>query len=154
MIKIADTLWIGESADGRAQELVPRRIGACLNVAQDLWGMCGWMHGIEYMQVGLIDGPGNTLDAYYAAVLALSSLLKRRKTLVYCHTGGRSLAVVIMYLGARAGHGWPGDWSATWEGWLELLSRQAGVKLPVVNDVHRQAFDEMNWRLLSTAMED
>jgi len=100
------------------------------------------------MQVGLIDGPGNPIAAYHAAVLALATLIKRGRALVYCHTGGRSLAVAVMYLNCSA------HWRK-WEDWMQLLNERIEVDLPVPHDAHRAAFDKINWdNLAAAAMED
>jgi hypothetical protein len=135
VIRLTDTIWIGDSADSIL------RVNAVLNVAQDLRGAVGWPD-VEYMQVGLIDGPGNPLTTYYAAVLALSTLVKRhRRTLVCCHTGGRSLAVAMMYLNTTAGH--------DWEGLLGLLRERVDVGLPVPHGAHKVAFGMIDWKLLA-----
>jgi hypothetical protein len=142
MIKLTDNLWIGDSADEVYADLVD--IGAVLNVAQDLQGTRGWMDGVEYMQVGLIDGPGNVPAAYHAAVLALAALLKRNRTLVCCHTGGRALAVSLMWLHLTSGRGW--------DSWLAILCERVEGELPIPHEAHKEAFNRMNWRLLSSVL--
>lgn len=137
-MKVWDTIWIGDSAAVSSSEQP-----TILNVAQDLCGKCGWP-AVEYAQVGLIDGPGNTLAGYAAAILALAELQKRGKTLVFCHTGGRALAVVLMYLEMHARRGW--------DVWLRVLNERVEGDLPVVHDAHRQAFNKLtssDWRLLA-----
>lgn len=145
MIRLTENgLWIGNSLDSR-NILGVKKLGAILNVAQDLTEAIGWPV-VEYMQVGLIDGPGNPLSAYYAAVLALDSLLKRHKTLICCHSGSRSMAVSIMYMEVSFKRGW--------DDWVEILNEKAGIELPVSHDAHKLAFERMNWRLLAKAVED
>ncbi len=147
MIHVADGIWVGTSADAR--RAVTRGMDAVLNVAQDLAGWSGWPD-VEYAQVGLVDGPGNPQAAYCAAVLALATLRSRYDAvLVHCHSGGRAAAVVAMYLQAGVGHGWPGDWSAGWDGWLAAMRGSAGAELPVIHAAHRAAFDAMDWRMLA-----
>lgn len=138
MIRLSDTLWIGDSSVGQ-RELWSSRIGAALNVAQDLRADIGWPD-VEYMQVGLIDGPGNPLGAYYSAVLALDSLLLRRNTLVFCHTGSRSMAVGAIYLNAKAG--------LKWDELIALLRERVDGDLPSPHKAHREAFDRIDWKLL------
>ena len=101
MIHLGNDLWIG-NAEEKIAEIHAAGIRSLLNVAQDLRGVCGWPD-IEYMQVGLIDGPGNPPSAYYAAVGALSALLHRGSVMVFCHGGGRSTAVSVMYVAAKTG---------------------------------------------------
>jgi len=140
MIRLTDTLWIGDSTDEQTANLGIAGIGAILNVAQDLQATRGWKNGVEYMQVGLIDGPGNPLTAYYAAVLALTSILNNGSVLVCCHTGGRALAVAMMYLNATV--------DRSWNDWLRLLSERTDVELESPNDAHKEAFECVNWRWL------
>lgn len=138
MISLTDNLWIGNSEDNAGA----LDVGGMLNVAQDLRSSnCGWPD-IEYMQIGLIDGPGNPISAYHSAVLALITLLSRyNKVLIYCHTGGRSLAVSLIYFNLVFGRGW--------DAWLLQLQNKIGISLPIPHEAHRQAYNKMNWRLLS-----
>ena len=147
MIRLTDTIWIGDSN---------AEIGACsmghstgrvvctLNVAQDLHGLAGWPT-FDYMQVGLIDGPGNIMAAYYCAIAALATLQERGVTLVFCHTGGRSLAVVLMYLNTMTRRGW--------DVWLDLLKERVDVELPIPNPIHKTAFDKIDWELLTKLLK-
>lgn len=137
MIKVADNIWIGNAIDCEAVSL--HEISAILNVAQDLQGKRGWPD-VEYMQVGLIDGPGNPDSVYPAAVLALTALLKRHTVLVCCHEGSRSLAVVIMYMESLFKRGWGT--------WVEVLTERVNTDLPVPHKVHKAAFDRINWEAL------
>lgn len=148
MLNLTDNLWIGNSSD---EELTLfhhklKVIDSVLIVAHDMAPTNGWPDGIEYMQVGIIDGPGNPLAAYHAAVLALAALAKRGKVLVCCHDGGRSLAVAIMYL-YLVGEG------PSWDESIDrLVARQVGV-VPAINDVHKQAFRLMDWTMLSRVVD-
>lgn len=146
MIRLTDNLWIGIAPDEALADLAKLDIKAILNVAQDLQATRGWYCGVEYAQVGLIDGPGNPPAAYHAAVLALVMLLKRGRVMVCCHGGSRSFAVALMYLNLTAGRGW--------DGWLEVLRERVDDELPVPNEVHRLAFNRMNWRLLASVTGD
>lgn len=136
MISISDNLLIGNSDD--LAELGSPRPGAVLNVAQDLRGRHGWPD-IEYMQVGLLDGPGNPPAAYVAAVLALAALIRRHdKVLVCCHSGTRSLAVVMMWMEAACSpHGW--------EGWRGLIEERAYRGMREPHPTHRKAFESIDW---------
>jgi hypothetical protein len=148
MIRLNESLWIGDSSDEKAALLhtMAGNIYAVLNVAHDLVGTWNWGDEVEYMQVGLIDGPGNPLSAYCAAVLALHSLLKRGKVLVCCHTRSRAMAVALMYLHLTGGRGWDGR--------LELIREYVDIELPVPNAAHRAAFDKINWKALGSLLGD
>lgn len=124
-------VWIGCSADENQGDLDKPDIGAILNVAQDYDSTRGWKHGFESMRVGLVDGPGNELCAYIAAVLALHALCKRHNALVCCHTGSRSLAVTLMYVQALT--------AAPWDRALQAFTEKVDDELPAVKDVHREA---------------
>ena len=143
MIRLTDNIWIGDSAD--AMNLGSMRVSAVLNVAQDLRGKGGWPD-VEYMQVGLTDGPGNPIYLYTSAVLALTSLLQKHEVLVCCHTGSRSLAVVLMHMNARNRSGW--------DKLMEVLSERVDQKLPVPHTAHRKAFDKVNWKLLEKLVSE
>lgn len=143
MIQLTESIWIGNSIDEKTADLVNVKVSAVLNVAQDLHGERGWSDGIEYAQVGLIDGPGNPLSAYYAAVLTLATLSKRKRVMVCCHTGGRSIAVVLMYLRLMNGEG------VSWENQLEILHERVDIELPVPHNAHKEAFNRMKWRSLA-----
>lgn len=141
MTQLTESIWIGDSSI-TWRTVRSAKIGAVLNVAQDLKGDLGWPN-VEYMQVGLIDGPGNPTASYIAAVLALSSLLERhRRVLVCCHTGSRSVVVAMMLLNITANH--------DWNGLLVLLKERVDTELPVPHEAHKIAFDNMNWELLAS----
>lgn len=140
MIQLVKGIWIGDSADEAVADLSAPGITAILNVAQDLQCTRGWLHEVEYAQVGLIDGPGNEVGAYSAAVITLDYLTKRHKNvLVCCHTGGRALAVTIMYINMVSGC-WRG-----WVDWIALLTERIDDTLPMVNNIHVIAFSKLNW---------
>lgn len=154
MIEMADGLWAGDSDD---EQEVAKGDGvvafdSVLCVAQDMDGHTRWSRGVEYAQVGLIDGPGNPLAAYHAAVLTLAVLLRRGTTLVCCHDGGRSLAVVITYL-YLVGEG------PSWDEAIERAAAKArtaepGTLLPVVHEAHKHAFYLMDWTMLERVLEE
>lgn len=136
---ITDEVYIGGATE--LDRVDPHKIGAILNVAQDL--RCMPVHGwpyFEYMQIGLVDGPGNQVCTYISAVLALRTLTSRNKTLVCCHEGGRSLAVSIMYMELSFKKGW--------NAWVEVFEEHAGINLPIPNEIHRKAFDKIDWEAL------
>ncbi len=128
-------IWIGNYGDSQADYLSQIHIGGVLNVAQDMVSMHNWSHGLDCMQVGLVDGPGNELGTYCAAVLALHALLKRYNVLVCCHGAGRSLAVAVMYISASSQSGW---WKT-----ISMLQERVDVELPTINPIHMMAFDNM-----------
>ena len=130
ILKQTDVVWIGDSDAERGD--VPEGVGAILNVAQDMVAKHTWDHGIECMQVGLIDGPGNDSTAYCAAVLALHALLQKHSVLVCCHSGGRALAVVLMHQCVLSGR--------SWQSLLDSLQERVDGLLPTVHLAHRDAF--------------
>lgn len=137
-------IWVGTSYDEQTVNLKENDIGAVLNVAQDLISTRLWPGGTEAMHVGLVDGPGNELTAYYTAVLALHTLMRRHNVLVCCHSGGRSMVVAVMYLNTQHQCGW--------EQWLDILGERCEELYPI-NSIHRLAFEKMNWKLLKSLME-
>ena len=142
MIKLTDDLWIG-SADEKIGNIHTVGIVSVLNVAQDLRGVCGWPD-VEYAQVGLIDGPGNLAAAYYAAVLVLAMLLKRGRVLVFCHSGGRSLAVALMYLSVLT--------RIEWDRCFDMVRERVDVDLPAMHPAHKEVFDKMDHKFLADAV--
>lgn len=148
LIKVTDNVWVGDSyQEYRAYlwQVANEEVQlAVLNVAQDLQCSRGWNSGIEYAQVGLIDGPGNPQAMYASAVIALECLASRTHVLVCCHSGGRALAVAVMSARLRARCG-------KWDEILQLISERSGCEmadLPVIHEAHRKAFDRMDWGLL------
>lgn len=158
MIPVVEGIWIGTSTDGDVRSIKGMEIEAVLNVARDLKGKEGWPV-VEYAQVGLVDGPGNTLCAYSCAVLALRTLLDRHeKVLVYCHDGNRAMVVIMMYLAIKRGMRKEGIhptflscWS-TWDRMLTELRSQVGYMLPEPCKAHREAYDKMPFSLLENMM--
>lgn len=155
MICISENLWIGDSTDGRTHGKIP--VNGVLNVAQDLW-LRGIWPGVEYMKVGLIDGPGNLPSAYCTAVLALHVLLRRGSVLVCCHTGSRSLAVSLIYLilnrGKTSSHPTFFNYWVTWDKMLEELLTKLQFSLPVVHQAHKDAFDKLPLATLELLTQD
>lgn len=146
MIRLTDSIYIGDSSDEEYADLDYAGISAILNVAHDMESTRGWHSELEYMQVGLIDGPGNHLSAYYAVILSLVALCSRHnRVLVCCHSGGRSLAVSLMYLHLVSRRGWDGS--------LEILRERCEVELPIPHEAHRVAFDKLDWKLLIKLVE-
>lgn len=153
MIQITDNIWIGDSDD--QYKLLKSEGGptAAMNVAQDLHGIVGWGYGVEYAQVGLVDGPGNLGCAYAAALLTLCALLDRHEqVLVYCHDGGRAMAVVVMHLILKRGKvsahpTFLNHWAA-WGKMVEELQRKLDRVLPEPHDAHREAFEKLPLSLI------
>ena len=143
MIKVVEKIWVGGY---RAWEnIYPLKIDAVLCVAQDMKAPCGWPD-VVYMQVGLVDGPGNPASAYVAAVLALVTLVEKHSVLVCCHGGSRSMATVIMYMATVSSIGWDNA--------VEILKERANVDLPEPHLAHRAAFDNIkHWRAIRDIME-
>lgn len=152
MFKVAENIWIGEGKDEQKTLRYVKQSGTVdcvLVVAQDMTPSYGWEDGVEYMQVGLIDGPGNPLAAYHAAVLSLAAMLRRGRVLVCCHDGGRSLAVAIMYL-YLTGAG------PSWDEALERLWGADGCRdrdVPRPHDAHRKAFFLMDWGMMKRVLD-
>lgn len=146
MIKISDGLWVGIAVEPGYGNLKALEISAILNTAQDLQGTVGWSNGIEYMQVGLIDGPGNPISAYYANVLSLAALISRHRNVLVCsHEGGRSLAIAIMYLQTTI-------FEYSWDKWNSILRERIDIDLPVPHQAHGEAFGKINWQMLRGAI--
>lgn len=129
MIQVTDNIWIGGSVD----EFNCEHMTAILNVAIDLRRT---NPKTPYAQCPLIDGPGNNLNAYRAAVFQLMSFLEDgRRVLVCCHDGGRSLAVVLIFLHQAT--------DTSHSELLKILQERTDVDLPKVHEAHRQAFKEL-----------
>ena len=71
MMRVLENVWVGNSRD----ECIIRDIDAILNVAVDLEPSRNLSDGVEYVHVGLVDGPGNPPEMYVAAVMALVALV-------------------------------------------------------------------------------
>lgn len=143
MIRLTDNLWIG-NATTKVDIIHAVDIGAILNVAQDLHGVTGWPE-VEYMQVGLIDGPGNPTSAYYAAILALVTLLNRyNQVMMFCHGGSRSTAIAVMHANLTSGLGF--------DRCLSMTQERVDIDLPTPHQAHKDAFDMIDWTLLRRLM--
>lgn len=154
MITLTDKILIGSA--GEYRRALSDGVGAFLNVAQDLAGIYSWPR-VEYVQVGLMDGPGNPPSTYCSAVLMLYALLSRHnKVMVYCHSGGRSLAVAMIYLIVKRGKtsGYP-TYINHWTTWGKMLAelQQQFSDLPVPNEAHGRVFDVMPLSLLDQIMQ-
>lgn len=154
MIRVAEGLWVGDSDDARGYV---EEIDGVLNVAQDLQSRVGWPY-VEHMQVGLIDGPGNELVTYNAAVMALVTLCRRHKgVLIYDHKGGRAMAVSAMYLNLIGGKFRlnPLSWShwLTWDERIrEIKISETDEILPTVHEAHKHAFAKLPYGLLEALL--
>lgn len=154
MIALTRELLIGNSYDEQHATLcINYKTRAILNVAYDM-PRGQFSDEIEYMHVGLIDGPGNILANYCAAVLAVVSLIDRCKNVLICCPNGnsRSLAIALMYLILKGGrvstpttflHPW-----RTWEQVLNELRYNTNIDLPEPHWSHRQAADKLSYSLL------
>lgn len=147
MTEVVKNLWVGNS---EAEKWIDRHgvsITGVLVTAHDMAPVNDWRRGIEYMHVGLMDGPGNLLSAYHSAVLALSTLVKKHKdnpVLVCCHNGSRSLAVVVMYLYLIGA-------APSWDECMERL--RIRPDLPKVHGIHRSAFFLMDWGMMTRVLD-
>lgn len=152
MFKITDTLYVGTSDDekevvlrNKVGKVTHRAVDSVLVVAYDMVHTFDWEDGVEYMQVGLVDGPGNSLAIYHAAVLAMLALLRKGSVLVCDHDGGRSLAISIMYM-YMLGDG------PSWDEALERLSSRF-TELPEPHEVHRKVFFLMDWGMMRRVLD-
>jgi hypothetical protein len=146
MIKITEKVWVGNSR-GEETAAESGEIGAVLNVAKDMRPTHKWPT-IEYAHVCLIDGPGNRLSAYCAAVLQLSAMVKDGKTvLVCCHSGSRALAVAMMHWNLTARKSWDMLKAVLDERYDEF----SGVAEP--HSAHKCAFAEMDWTTLAKLVQ-
>lgn len=69
------------------------------NVAVNVPCHFGIKDGYHVYRCGLIDGPGNPLAQYYAAILMLHGIAENNKVLVHCWAGrSRSVFVTACYL--------------------------------------------------------
>lgn len=142
ILRASDMVCFGDSASPEEFSLTRSR-PQILCVAHDLRPSSGWP-GVECWQVGLVDGPGNAPQAYAAAALALAALAGRGETLVYCHCGGRALAVALHYLNAISPEGW--------DRWCQIISERNFGDLSEINEAHRRAFEGADWESLKRQM--
>lgn len=150
-------LWVGNSEDGMFADLAINDITGVLNVAVDLQDSGGPARDIECMKVGLVDGPGNEVVTYCAAILAVSSLFRRHEAvLVYDHDGGRATAVSMMYLNlVRGKHrpdpvGW--SWWMSWDERLAAIDAEVLTRLPKPHEAHVRAFGKVPFGILETIL--
>lgn len=153
MICLNEKILVGVSDDGYLKD--DPDVDAVLNVAHDLAGKVSWPC-VEYAQVGLIDGPGNEVVTYCAALLALISLSRHySRVLVYDHSGSRALAVVIMYAALTEGKvAERVDFMRrrSWDEILLDLSSRAGKRLVEPNPEHRKAFYDLPFGILEALL--
>lgn len=143
MMTISDGLYIGNAVDEEVTNIDNLGLKAILNVACDLYPTRGWKHGINYLHIGLMDGPGNLTETYCAAILALRGLLKAKKSVMVCsHDTGRSLAVVMMYLALIE--------YRPWYDILSIIRERFEEDLPEPHEAHRDAFMHINWQALKS----
>ena len=156
MIQITDRIWIGSAYDEKNLLDIDSGVTGVLNVAFDLRSICSEANTeIECMHIGLVDGPGNTIGSYCAAVLGLATLLDRHEqVMVVCHGGRtRSLAVVIMYMILKEGRkSEPSSTPARWRSWFSMLAeircRVGEQPLPDPPAAHMEASNAMPYGLL------
>lgn len=150
MTKITPEIYLGDAHDADHGDLHESNVGAILNVAHDLQGKRGWSDGLIYAQCGLQDGPGNPIGVYHAAIMMLHAMVRaKRVTLVHDHDGcGQAVAVIVMYLHATRRMGW--------DHWVEHVRHEVDEpeKCLTPHVAHRDAFLRINWRLLSSVMEN
>lgn len=156
LIKITNNLWIGNSDDEKNAthrdifgRVTKNTFDSIILVARDMVAKNDWEDGVEYMQIGLNDGPGNFLAIYHSAVLALAALLKRKenKVLVCCHDGGRSLAIVIMYMYLM-------NECPSWDECIERLKeKEKDKELPIIHESHKKAFFMMDWGMMKRVLD-
>ncbi len=153
MIRLNEKILVGTSDDGHLKD--NPEVKAVLNVAHDLRGVKCWPR-VEYAQVGLMDGPGNEVSTYCAALMALLSLERRYdRILVYDHSGSRALAVVIMYTALTEGKvAERVDFMRrrSWDEILLDLSSRAGKRLAEPNPEHRKAFYDLPYGILEALL--
>lgn len=161
MIEVDTDLWIGDHEDAKAKDLgsIKSVLCVCSDMRVILHGDC-----VTFAQCGLVNGPGNSMAAYHATLLMLYSLVRSGPTLVVGHNGSMPAVVAIMYqhLVCRRG----------WDYWLDHITQayrnQSDRVLMTcvgkvlvnfeswvldVHEVHRAAFNRINWRLLTSVTE-
>jgi hypothetical protein len=149
--KITDYIWVGNSEDEKSALRLAQFdvIDSVLIVANDMWYSSGLASNrwLQQMHVGIVDGPGNMLVTYHAAVLALASLVAQgHRVMVCCHSCSRSLAIVIMYQYLM------GDGPS----WDEAVERLKVIfnKMPELHEAHRRAFYVMDWGMLTRVLNE
>ena len=151
--EITPQLWLGDSQDAAYGDLASLGIDAMLNCASDLAELRYWGDGVHAAHCGLVDGPGNSLAAYYSAVLQLMHLVGAgKRILVHCHKGeSRSVAVLIMYLHAVGRLGWDHYRKMIAEAVVKAHAGEpdAPTEMPEPHLAHKSAFNRMDWRFLA-----
>lgn len=147
LFSITSNICVGTSNDEKQviDYVDNGEIDCVLIVAHDMDPTYGWLYHVEYAHVGIVDGPGNPLSVYHAAVLSLASLSRERNVLICCHDGSRSLAVAIMYL-YLMGEG------PSWDETIERLTAK-GVEVPPIHAAHKKAFTLMDWGMLARVLD-
>lgn len=157
MIRLGEGIWIGNSLDGDYADLETQSIGGVLNLACDLDAIRITWQGAEYAKVGLIDGPGNDVAAYSAAILTLVYLTRRHEqVLIFDHDGKRALVVYMMYLNLTKGKYRPdvSGWSR-WKTWDERLSDIPQYIVRILsepNEAHKEMFDKIPYGVLEALL--
>jgi hypothetical protein len=81
---------------------------------------------------------------------------RHNNTMVFCHDGSRSLAVVIMYLILRRGktseHPTFFNYWTPWDTMLKELGYKAAQELPPIHNAHKQALDRLPLALMETLL--
>jgi hypothetical protein len=130
MLKVSDDIYTGDSYDEQTA-----RICTVLNVASDL---APTRDTDTYYHIGLVDGPGNPLSMYCAAVLTLDALRRKGDVLVCDHTGKSiSMAIVIMWTRLNI--------ARTWDQLLLMLEERFCCELPEPHEAHKYAFNKIDW---------
>lgn len=156
MIRVADNLWVGGSTAPKNAPAVGA--AAVLCVANDMRDNND-VFAIEYDQVGLVDGPGNEVTDYCAAMFCLKAMLRRHEAaLVYDHDGRRAMVVAAMYLNLVGGQVRPDPMSwSHWPTWIERITiistycrDNEVVRLIAskIDQAHVDIFNKMPWGLI------
>lgn len=103
---IDSNIFLGNASDAmNIDGLRKENIKTVFNVAIDLHHQPPiQQRDISFLKIGLIDGPGNSLSTFAAAVSALSSVQKlQQNILIHCHEGvSRSPTVLAAFLASQA----------------------------------------------------
>lgn len=138
MDAITSKIWLGNSADAaNARKLKEAGVTAILNCAFDLAPRLHWPDFV-CAHCGLVDGPGNDIYVYRAAVNQLKALLAGgHKVLVHCHKGeSRSATIVMMYLEGQEPMGW--------DHWLEFLRSKRHIPPHNPHVAHKEAWNQLH----------
>lgn len=126
IVGVTNGLWAGDSS---AEKSFSSARVAVLNVACDMASTRDCHDTAAVAHVGLIDGPGNEVEMYAAALYVLHTLMKKYDVLVCCHTGSRALAVCVMYLAITS--------DTSWDRIVELLNERMDKELFDMNEAHK-----------------